>query len=101
LISGSEGTLAFVTELKLKLTINPKYKALFAISYSSFNFALEAARDLLTYNPLAIETVDDNIVELAKNDEIYYKIKHMLEKKSQQNIAAINFVESISDSSES
>ncbi|MDE4949221.1 hypothetical protein NAI31_11845, partial [Francisella tularensis subsp. holarctica] len=37
LVSGSEGTLAFVTELKLKLTKKPQNKALFAISYSSFN----------------------------------------------------------------
>ncbi|AIT10115.1 4Fe-4S ferredoxin [Candidatus Francisella endociliophora] len=98
LISGSEGTLAFVTELKLKLTKKPKYKALFAISYDSFDGALKAARDLLAFNPSAIETVDNNIVEIAKNDEVYHKIKHMLEKKESINLAAVNFVEFIANS---
>ena len=98
LISGSEGTLAFVTELKLKLTPKPIYKALFAISYPSFNWALESAQDLLVSDPSAIETIDDNIIQLAKNDEVYHKIKHMLEKRSQQTVSAINFVEFIADS---
>lgn len=98
LISGSEGTLAFVTEMKLKLTKKPKYKALFAISYSDFHQALAGARDLLSNDPSAIETVDDNIVELAKNDEVYHKIKHMIEKDSSQTVTAINFVEFIADS---
>ena len=98
LISGSEGTLAFVTELKLKLTKKPKYKALFAISYSDFHQALASARDLLVSNPSAIETVDSNIVQLAKNDEVYHKVKHMLENDSKQTVGAINFVEFIADS---
>ncbi|MDE5000937.1 hypothetical protein, partial [Francisella tularensis] len=39
LVSGSEGTLDFVTELKLRLSKKPQYKALFAISYSRFHLA--------------------------------------------------------------
>lgn len=100
LISGSEGTLAFVTEMKLKLTKKPKFKALFAISYDKFDEALQAARDLLVYDPSAIETVDDNIVKLAKEDEVYHRIKHMLEKDTSQNVAAINFVEFIGETQE-
>jgi FAD/FMN-containing dehydrogenase/Fe-S oxidoreductase len=95
LISGSEGTLAFVSELKLKLTKKPKYKALFAVSYPDFDMALRAARDLLSYDPSAIETVDANIIALAKNDEVYHKIKHMLEKKKDVQVAAVNFIEFI------
>ena len=98
LISGSEGTLAFVTELKLKLTKKPKFKALFAVSYLGFSQALESARDLLSNDPSAIETVDNNIVKLAKNDDVYHKIKHMIEKDFSQTVAAINFVEFIADS---
>lgn len=98
LVSGSEGTLAFVKEMTLKLTKKPKYKALFSISYDSFDKALKAARDLLPSNPSAIETIDNNIVEIAKDDEIYPKIKYMLEKDSSINLAAINLVEFIADS---
>ncbi|KEI34561.1 Fe-S protein [Francisella sp. W12-1067] len=98
LISGSEGTLAFVTELTLKLTKKPEFKALFAVSYDNFDKALRAARELLSYDPSAIETVDSNIVEIAKDDEVYHKIKHMLEKETSFNLAAVNFVEFIADS---
>ncbi|ASG69015.1 4Fe-4S ferredoxin [Francisella halioticida] len=98
LVSGSEGTLAFVTEMTLKLTKKPKYKALFSISYDSFNKALKAARDLLPSDPSAIETIDNKIIEIAKNDEVYHKIKHMLEKNTSMNLAAVNLVEFIADS---
>lgn len=98
LVSGSEGTLAFVTELTLKLTPKPKYKALFTISYEGFDQALLAARKLISFEPLAIETVDHNIIEIAKDDEIYYKIKDMLEKNGSATPQAINFVEFIADS---
>ena len=100
LVSGSEGTLAFISEITLKLTEKPKAKALFAISYNDFDVALRAARDLLSSQPSAIETVDNNIIELAKNDEIYHKVKHMLEKDSSINLRAVNFVEFIADSKE-
>lgn len=98
LISGSEGTLAFVTELTLKLTKKPKFKALFAISYDNFDSALRTARKLLSYEPSAIETVDNNIVDIAKEDEVYHKIRHMLEKETSFNLTAVNFVEFIADS---
>ncbi|AXA34208.1 FAD-binding and (Fe-S)-binding domain-containing protein [Francisella adeliensis] len=97
LISGSEGTLAFVTEMKLKLTKKPKFKALFAVSYARFDEALKAARDLLVYEPSAIETIDNNIVRLAKEDEVYHRIKHMIEKDHSQEVAAINFIEFIGE----
>ena len=95
IISGSEGTLVLVSQLKLKLTKKPKYKSLFAISYDDFNKALKEAKNLISYKPSAIETVDNNIVNLAKKDVIYPEIKHMLEKNNDINIAAVNLVEFI------
>lgn len=37
----------------------------------------------------------NNIVEIAKGDKIYHKIKYMLENNGSINLAAINFVEFI------
>jgi FAD/FMN-containing dehydrogenase/Fe-S oxidoreductase len=95
LVSGAEGTLAFITRLKLKLTPIPHHKILFVISYSDFDQALRDAKSLLSLNPAAIETIDDNILKLAKEDEIYPQIRPMLETHANHEIAAINLVEFI------
>ncbi|WP_119344817.1 FAD-binding and (Fe-S)-binding domain-containing protein [Facilibium subflavum] len=97
LIAGSEGTLVYITELTLKLTPLPRKKALFAISYPSFNQALSDAKSLLNLNPAAIETVDDNILALARQDEIYPQIQHMIECAGQNTPRAINLIEFICD----
>ncbi|MDY6937524.1 MAG: FAD-binding and (Fe-S)-binding domain-containing protein [Cyanobacteriota bacterium] len=88
MIAGSEGTLAIVTEAKLKLTPIPKYKSLLVLHYRCFNDALADAQSLLESNPAAIETIDEKILELAKGDEIYYAVKDFIGEAK-----AINLVE--------
>ena len=63
LLSGSEGTLAIVTELTLQLTPLPSYTKLVVIQYDSFDAALRSAKSLLIYRPIAIETIDDKIYQ--------------------------------------
>ena len=92
IIAGSEGTLAIVTEAKLKLTKIPQYKKLVAIHYSCFDDALAAAENLLELQPSAIETVDEKILALARGDEVYYRIKDFIADAN-----AINLVEFAGD----
>ncbi|HAZ49624.1 MAG TPA: glycerol-3-phosphate dehydrogenase [Cyanobacteria bacterium UBA11369] len=75
ILAGSEGTLAVITEAKLKLTPLPKYKQLLAIHYRCFDDALSAAETLLATEPAAIETIDEKILDLAKQDAIYHHVK--------------------------
>ena len=96
-LCGSEGTLAVVTELKLKLTPLPKHKALFAIRYQTFDAALAAAQDLLKHQPSAIETVDDKILTLAKDDIIFPKVKPYLGEAQDFSGNAVNLVEFVGD----
>ena len=79
LLSGSEGTLAYITELTLKLTPIPKYKALIALKYRDFNSALRHGFTLTHFKPNAIETIDDKIISLARTDEIFLKVQPMFE----------------------
>lgn len=92
ILAGSEGTLAVITEAKLKLTPIPKYKQLLAIHYHCFDDALFAASTLLQAEPAAIETIDEKILDLAKEDEIYYQVKEWIKEAK-----AINLVEFIGD----
>ena len=88
IIAGSEGTLAVVTEAKLKLTPIPQHKVLLVLHYHGFNDALADAETLLKSDPAAIETIDEKILELAKLDEIYDAVRDSIGEAQ-----AINLVE--------
>ncbi|MFO0549729.1 MAG: FAD-binding and (Fe-S)-binding domain-containing protein [Polyangiaceae bacterium] len=97
-ICGSEGTLAIVTEAKLKLTKLPKHRQLLAIRYGNFDSALRAATVLASAEPGAIETIDDMIVGLAKKDVIWHGVAHLVAADpGEPPLAAINLVEFESD----
>lgn len=93
LLAGSEGTLGIITEIKVRLTPIPKYKQLVVVKYQSFNDALKDSSDLLKCSPFAIETTGSNVIEMAKEDEIYSQIKECLSDEGGIKTATINLVE--------
>ncbi|MEA5535779.1 FAD-binding and (Fe-S)-binding domain-containing protein [Crocosphaera sp. XPORK-15E] len=95
ILSGSEGTLSVITEAKLKLTKIPKATQLLVIHYQSFDDALADADRLLQFNPSAIETIDETILELAKKDSIFQEVKDFIGEAK-----AINLVEFIGENQE-
>lgn len=97
-ICGSEGTLAILTEAKVKLTKLPGHRQLIAIRYPDFDSALRAANVLVRADPGAIETIDDTIVGLAKKDVIWHSVSHLVAQgPGEPPLAAINLVEFESD----
>ena len=92
LISGSEGSLCVVSQLTLKLTKIPRFSELILVKYRSFDDALRGASDLVSFDPHAIETIDDKIINLAQKDIIWHEIAPML-GEDQDNIAAVNLIE--------
>ncbi|HPM09502.1 MAG TPA: FAD-linked oxidase C-terminal domain-containing protein [Paludibacter sp.] len=69
LIAGSEGTLAFITEIKLNLVdLPPAYKAVMAVHLESLEQALQANLIALQFNPGAVELMDKNILDLTKDN---------------------------------
>lgn len=92
ILAGSEGTLAVITEAKLKLTPIPHHKELLVIRYACFDDALNASQTLVNFAPAAIETIDETILELAKQDEIYQYVQDFI-----ADARAINLVEFVSD----
>lgn len=100
ILAGAEGTLAFITRAKLRLTPLPKYKKLVAVRYSAFDDALSAASELVELDPAAIETVDDTIVGLARKDTIWHRVAHLIESTDEPPVVAINLIEFQSDRAE-
>ncbi|WP_417795482.1 FAD-binding and (Fe-S)-binding domain-containing protein [Terasakiella pusilla] len=96
ILCGSEGTLAFLTEVKLNLVPIPKYSALVNVCYADFQHALEDARTLMSADPASIETVDGIVLGLARDNINWSKVQDLLPKEAE--IAqGVNFVEFTDD----
>lgn len=93
LICGSEGTLAVVAELKLQLTPIPRAQTLFALRYDSFDDALRDAERLVAFDPSAIESLDDKVMGLARNNPIYARVRDYIENADGSTPSAVNLVE--------
>jgi len=69
LIAGSEGTLSFVTEMKLNLVpLPPKEKMLMCVHFNELSEAFRANLIGLKYNPSAIELMDKTIMDMTKTN---------------------------------
>jgi FAD/FMN-containing dehydrogenase/Fe-S oxidoreductase len=69
LIAGSEGTLFFITEIKLNLVpVPPKEKGLICVHCHTLEEALEGNLVALTLKPDAIELIDDVILQCTKGN---------------------------------
>ena len=80
LIAGSEGTLMFVTEAKLKLLpLPPKKDALVCAHFSSLAEALLANIIILKHQPMASELVDKYIMDFTKGHPVYQHNRFFIE----------------------
>ncbi len=93
LLAGSEGTLALITEAKLALTPLPKFKQLVVVKYRSFDDALGDAMRLLDSEPAAIETIDEKVLQLAKEDNVYHYVKDFIADEPEAPTRTVNLVE--------
>lgn len=70
LMAGSEGTLAFITEVKLNLVpLPPKETGLLCVHFNSIDEALRANLIALSFNPGASELIDHYILECTKENK--------------------------------
>ncbi|MTI32427.1 FAD-binding and (Fe-S)-binding domain-containing protein [Xanthovirga aplysinae] len=80
LIAGSEGTLAFITEIKLNLVpAPPKQQGLVCIHFNSINDALKGNLIALKYDPSACELMDNYILECTKESLQYRQNRFFVE----------------------
>ena len=74
ILCGSEGTLAIITEATLNLEPIRRHSVLVNLRYDSFDASLRDARALMSARPMAIETVDDRVLGLARNDYVWASV---------------------------
>jgi FAD/FMN-containing dehydrogenase/Fe-S oxidoreductase len=69
LIAGSEGTLAFITEIKLNVSpLPPRETGLLCVHFNSIDESLRANLIALKYKPRASELIDHYILECTKDN---------------------------------
>ncbi len=72
ILTGSEGTLAVITEAKLDITPLPSVRMMVNIKYDSFESALRHAPELVKAKATVVETVDSKVLNLAQQDIIWH-----------------------------
>src|SRR5579863_3458841 len=71
LLVGSEGTLAFFSEIELDLQPIPPYRVLGICHFPSFYAAMDATQHIVRLGPSAVELVDRTMIELARDNPVF------------------------------
>lgn len=95
LVTGAEGTLGFVTRAWLDLSPIPTARRLAVLEFASFEAALASAETVIAQDPSSIETVDERVMDLARQDVIIHSVGAYLPTRPAPfpKTAAINLVE--------
>jgi FAD/FMN-containing dehydrogenase/Fe-S oxidoreductase len=79
LITGSEGTLATLVEVKLNLEPLPERKAVCVVHFKELISAIEAVEPILDFGPAAVEILDETVVELSRKNLTTQRSCHFIE----------------------
>ena len=71
ILVGSEGTLAYSRQLKLKLSPLPKHKVLGVINFPTFYQAMDSSQHIVKLGPTAVELVDRTMIDLSLNNPAF------------------------------
>ena len=100
LITGSEGSLAFVCEAKLNINPIRVAKTLINIKYDSFDSALRHSPALVEAKATSVETIDSRVLNLAKQDIVWHSVSDLITDVPGKIMDGINVVEYNGDSIE-
>lgn len=100
LITGSEGSLAFVCEAKLNINPIRVAKTLINIKYDSFDSALRHSPALVEAKATSVETIDSRVLNLAKQDIVWHSVSDLITDVPGKVMDGINVVEYNGDSVE-
>lgn len=99
LLAGSEGTLALTSAITLRLRRKPRLSGLMVLFYDSFSKGLAHVPRLVQADPLAVEILDDKILDLARSDPVWTDLAALFGDLSTE-VGAVNFVEVVGDTPE-
>ncbi|EHL98740.1 FAD linked oxidase protein [Acetobacteraceae bacterium AT-5844] len=98
LLCGSEGTLAMIAEIKLRVLPIPKHAALINLRYDTFDAALRDAQRIMVLGAASVETVDSKVLGLARGDISWEGVAEFFPDDPEGAAAGINLIEFVGDS---
>lgn len=96
-LTGSEGTLAFITEARLDITRLPKVRRLVNVKYNTFDSALRNAPVMVAAQALSVETVDSKVLNLAREDIVWHSVSELIADVPDKEMLGLNIVEFAGD----
>jgi FAD/FMN-containing dehydrogenase/Fe-S oxidoreductase len=90
---GSEGTLAFTTQVELKLWPVIRNKAVGVCHFGSFYEAMNAAQHLVKLKPIAVELVDRTMIALGRDIAMFQPIIGAVVRGDPDAILVVEFAE--------
>lgn len=95
IITGAEGTLGIVTRAWVRVVPIPTARRVAVLEFPSFDAALSSAEIVIARDPSSIETVDERVMDLAREDVIFPAVAAYLPTRPAPfpKTAAINLVE--------
>ncbi|HZU89045.1 MAG TPA: FAD-binding oxidoreductase, partial [Stellaceae bacterium] len=91
LLVGSEGTLAFFTEIELDLQPIPADRVLGICHFPSFYGAMDATRHIVELGPSAVELVDRTMIELSRDIALFRSVVDRFVKGEPAAILLVEF----------
>jgi FAD/FMN-containing dehydrogenase/Fe-S oxidoreductase len=67
LVAGSEGTLGIATKIKMSISKKPLFTGACVIHLETMIPAMHHIEDMLAFHPIALEMIDDKIINAARN----------------------------------
>jgi FAD/FMN-containing dehydrogenase/Fe-S oxidoreductase len=93
LLVGSEGTLAFTTQVELKLWPIIRNKVLGICHFGSFYEAMDAAQHLVKLRPIAVELVDRTMIALGRDIAMFRPVIDATVKGDPDALLIVEFAE--------
>jgi FAD/FMN-containing dehydrogenase/Fe-S oxidoreductase len=93
LLVGSEGTLAFTTQVELKLWPVIRNKVLGVCHFGSFYEAMDAAQHLVRLRPIAVELVDRTMIALGREIAMFQPIINTAVRGDPDAVLIVEFAE--------
>src|SRR6202167_2929465 len=93
LLVGSEGTLAFTTQVELKLWPVIRNKVLGVCHFGSFDEAMDAAQHLVKLRPIAVELVDRTMLSLGRDIDMFKPIIGVAVRGDPDAVLIVEFAE--------
>src|SRR5215475_10109525 len=93
LLVGSEGTLAFTTQVELKLWPVIRNKVLGVCHFGSFYEAMDAAQHLVKLKPIAVELVDRTMIALGRDIAMFQPVIAAAVRGDPDAILVVEFAE--------